>query len=101
MLNTAGEEALQYSITEGFLPLRQEIAAKMITYDVEAEPENIFPTNGSQQALDLIGRVFIDPGDVIVTDSPTYLGALQAFRAYEPQDRGASRGRRRRPDRSP
>jgi 2-aminoadipate transaminase len=85
VLRTAGAQALQYSITEGYLPLRQELAAKMHRYGVEAAPENIFPTNGSQQALDLIGRVFIDPGDVIVTDSPTYLGALQAFRPYEPR----------------
>lgn len=85
VLESAGQQALQYSTTEGYLPLRQELAAKMHKYGVEAEPENIFPTNGSQQALDLIGRVFIDPGDVIVTDSPTYLGALQAFRTYAPR----------------
>jgi len=85
VLRTAGQQALQYTITEGFLPLRQELAVKMHKYGVEAEPENIFPTNGSQQALDLIGRIFIDAGDVIVTDSPTYLGALQAFAAYEPR----------------
>ncbi|HVP57814.1 MAG TPA: PLP-dependent aminotransferase family protein [bacterium] len=85
VLRTAGQEALQYTITEGFLPLRQEIAKEMHQYGVEAEPPNIFPTNGSQQALDLIGRIFIDPGDVIVTDSPTYLGALQAFASYEPK----------------
>jgi 2-aminoadipate transaminase len=85
VLENAGEEALQYSVTEGVPLLRQEIAAKMRRYDVEAAPDNIFPTSGSQQALDFIGRVFIDPGDVIVTDSPTYLGALQAFRAYEPR----------------
>jgi DNA-binding transcriptional MocR family regulator len=70
VLRTAGEQALQYGITEGFPALRQELAVKMHKYGVEAEPENIFLTNGSQQALDLIGRVFIDPGDVIVTDSP-------------------------------
>jgi 2-aminoadipate transaminase len=57
----------------------------MHQYGIPAEPVNIFPTNGSQQALDLLGRIFINKGDVIVTGSPTYLGALQAFRAYEPR----------------
>jgi 2-aminoadipate transaminase len=85
VLRTNGQQALQYTITEGFAPLRQELAASMHLYGVEAEPQNIFLTNGSQQALDLLGRVFIDPGDVIITDSPTYLGALQAFKAYAPR----------------
>ena len=85
VLRTAGRQALQYSVTEGFLPLRQELAAKMLKYGVDAQAENIFPTNGSQQALDFMGRLFIDPGDMIVTDCPTYLGALQAFAAYQPR----------------
>lgn len=85
VLRTNGQQALQYTITEGILQLREDLAREMRTYGVEAEPANIFPTNGSQQALDLIGRIFIDPGDVIVTDSPTYLGALQAFASYAPR----------------
>jgi 2-aminoadipate transaminase len=85
VLNTDGERALQYSLTEGFLPLREALAEKMQRYGVDAEPQNILLTNGSQQALDLIGRIFIDEGDVIVTGNPTYLGALQAFKVYSPE----------------
>jgi 2-aminoadipate transaminase len=85
VLRTDGQRALQYSPTEGFLPLREALAEKMQKYGVPAESENILPTNGSQQALDLIGRVFIDPGDTIVTGKPTYLGALQAFKVYRPR----------------
>ncbi len=85
VLNTDGERALQYSLTEGLLPLREALAEKMQKYGVAAEPPNILLTNGSQQALDLLGRIFIDEGDVIVTGKPTYLGALQAFKVYSPR----------------
>ncbi len=78
-----GARALQYSTTEGHPPLRQYLVEKMREYDVPAEPENILLVNGSQQALDLIGKIFINPGDVILTEEPTYLGALQAFRSYQ------------------
>jgi 2-aminoadipate transaminase len=84
VLNTDGERALQYSLTEGLMPLREALAEKMGKYGIPVEPVNIMLTNGSQQALDLIGRVFIDEGDVIVTGAPTYLGALQAFKVYSP-----------------
>lgn len=85
VLNTDGQTALQYSLTEGLLPLREALSEKMQKYGVPAEPHNIMLTNGSQQALDLIGRIFIDEGDVIVTGNPTYLGALQAFKVYSPR----------------
>jgi 2-aminoadipate transaminase len=85
VLRTAGETALQYGLTEGFLPLREALAEKMQKYHVPCEPKNIMLTNGSQQALDLIGRVFIGPGDTIITGKPTYLGALQAFKVYKPR----------------
>jgi 2-aminoadipate transaminase len=85
VLNTDGQTALQYSLTEGLLPLREALSEKMQKYGVPAEPHNIMLTNGSQQALDLIGRIFIDEGDVIVTGKPTYLGALQAFKVYSPR----------------
>jgi 2-aminoadipate transaminase len=85
VLNTDGERALQYSLTEGLLPLREALAEKMGKYGIPVEPKNIMLTNGSQQALDLIGRIFIDEGDVIVTGAPTYLGALQAFKVYAPR----------------
>lgn len=84
VLNTDGERALQYSLTEGLLPLREALSEKMGKYGIPVEPKNIMLTNGSQQALDLIGRIFIDEGDVIVTGAPTYLGALQAFKVYSP-----------------
>lgn len=85
VLNTDGQTALQYSLTEGLLPLREALSEKMQKYGVPAERHNIMLTNGSQQALDLIGRIFIDEGDVIVTGNPTYLGALQAFKVYSPR----------------
>jgi 2-aminoadipate transaminase len=85
VLRTSGEKALQYGLTEGFTPLREELAEKMQKYGVPAEPQNILLTNGSQQALDLIGRIFIEAGDVVVTGKPTYLGALQAWKVYRPR----------------
>jgi 2-aminoadipate transaminase len=85
VLGTEGQQALQYGLTEGYMPLKEALAEKMKKYGVPAEPENILLTNGSQQALDLIGRIFIGKGDVIMTGKPTYLGALQAWRAYRPK----------------
>lgn len=81
-------EALQYSTTEGYLPLRQWIAGHMAARGVPASPDNILVTTGSQQALDLIGKLLLDPGSGVVTARPTYLGALQSFSAYEPQFSG-------------
>ncbi|WP_193335047.1 aminotransferase-like domain-containing protein [Devosia beringensis] len=76
-------EALQYSTTEGYAPLRQFLAAHMQALGVPARADNILVTTGSQQALDLIGKLLIDPGSTVLTARPTYLGALQAFAAYE------------------
>ena len=75
--------ALQYSTTEGYLPLREYLASYTSCPHFELEPDNILITSGSQQALDLIGKVFIDPGDPVLVESPTYLGALQAWNAYD------------------
>ena len=83
VLTHDGVRALQYGTTEGYPPLRQYLVEKMQEYDVPAEQENILLVNGSQQALDLIGKIFINPGDVILTEGPTYLGAIQSFRAYQ------------------
>jgi 2-aminoadipate transaminase len=83
VLEHDGPSSLQYSVTEGFPPLRQFLVEKMRKYGVPAEQENILIVNGSQQALDLVGKVFINPGDTILTDRPTYLGAIQAWSAYE------------------
>jgi DNA-binding transcriptional MocR family regulator len=77
-------EALQYSTTEGYLPLRQWIAARMSASGVACSPDHILITNGSQQGLDLIGKLLLDPGDKVLTARPTYLGALQSLSAFEP-----------------
>lgn len=83
ILSTCGPQALQYSTTEGHLPLREWLAESMRKYGLDVEPDNILMTNGSQQALDLIGKLFVDPGNCILTSAPTYLGALQAWNAYQ------------------
>jgi 2-aminoadipate transaminase len=85
VLENFGPQALQYSTTEGYLPLREMIARHAARYSVEVAPDNIMITSGSQQALDFIGRLFINRGDYIVVESPTYLGALQAWNAYGAQ----------------
>lgn len=85
VLQTAGKQALQYTTTEGYLPLREVIAEWSSRYGIHVEPDNILITSGSQQGLDLIGRLFINRGDYIVVESPTYLGALQAWNAYGAQ----------------
>lgn len=84
LLPRYGEKMLQYSTTEGFTPLREFLANYMQKYRVPAEIENIQITTGSQQALDLIGKVFINEGDYIITSKPTYLGALSAWTPFEP-----------------
>lgn len=83
VLATHGAQALQYSTTEGYLPLRELIVRHMRRYGIPAHPENVLITSGSQQALDLIGKIMINPGDLILTERPTYMGALQAWRAYQ------------------
>ena len=78
-----GQRALQYATTEGYVPLRRWIAARMnTTLGTALDEDNILITNGSQQGLDLSGKVFIDEGDVVLCESPTYLAAITAFRAY-------------------
>ena len=76
---------LQYSVSEGYLPLRQWIVRHMGTLGVACEAENVLITSGSQQALDFLGRMLLSPGDTALVTAPTYLGALQAFSAYEPR----------------
>jgi 2-aminoadipate transaminase len=75
--------ALQYGPTEGYTPLRQFICERMQRYGIDAEPANVVITNGAQQALDLIGKLLINPGDRVLVEEPTYLGALQAWNAYQ------------------
>jgi 2-aminoadipate transaminase len=79
VLTTNPSVALQYGPTEGYLPLRELIVAHMARYGILATVDNILITSGSQQALDLIAKLLINRGDRILVESPTYLGALQAF----------------------
>ncbi|MEA1912697.1 MAG: PLP-dependent aminotransferase family protein [candidate division WOR-3 bacterium] len=80
-----GEKMLQYGATEGVPELKEFLSEKMRKYGVPSEPENILLTSGSQQALDLIGKVFINEGDRVLVSEPTYLGALQAWWLYGPE----------------
>ncbi|HEX8032878.1 MAG TPA: PLP-dependent aminotransferase family protein [Ktedonobacterales bacterium] len=82
ILTQAGPTALQYGATEGYTPLRQLIAEQMRADGITVSAENVLITTGSQQALDLLGKVFLDPGDRVLVESPTYLAALQAWRTY-------------------
>ncbi len=78
-----GASALQYTTTEGYAPLREWIANRMnSTRGTDFDADNILLTNGSQQALDLSGKVFLDEGDTVLCESPTYLAAISAFKAY-------------------
>ncbi|RVA15840.1 PLP-dependent aminotransferase family protein [Mesorhizobium sp. M7A.F.Ca.CA.002.05.1.1] len=77
--------ALQYQVSEGYLPLRRWLAGQMGKLGVACDEANIFITSGSQQALDYLGKLFLSPGDTALVTWPTYLGALQAFNAYEPR----------------
>jgi len=84
-LSEGGRQALQYSTTEGHPPLRRWIAERMNTrMGAAVTPERILITSGSQQGLDLIGKILLDEGDVVLCESPTYLGAVNAFQAYRP-----------------
>jgi 2-aminoadipate transaminase len=86
VLTEDGEDVLQYSTTEGYLPLRQYIAERYLKRKgLKISPDEILITNGSQQALDLIGKVFLNKGDQIVVERPGYLGTLQAFAVFEPE----------------
>lgn len=82
VLRDQGAQALQYGPTDGYLPLREMIARYTARFGIEVTPENILITSGSQQALDLVGKIFINRGDRILVECPTYLGALQAWNAY-------------------
>lgn len=84
-MRTEGRQALQYAPTEGYLPLREKITERMAKVHVKADPDHILITNGSQQGLDFSGKLFVNPGDLIALERPSYLGAINAFKAYEPQ----------------
>ncbi len=85
VLQTRGREALQYSTTEGYAPLREWIAARLSTPQAPVSPEEVLVVSGSQQGLDLLAKALIDPGDTVLVETPTYLGALQAFSLFDPR----------------
>ena len=97
VLREKGAIALQYGPTEGEAPLREEIAKWMSREKGTIKPENILITAGSQQGLDIVSKVFLDPNDIVVMELPTYIGGLQAFSSYRakmigvPQDDGGMR----------
>ncbi|MCA1855125.1 PLP-dependent aminotransferase family protein [Massilia oculi] len=85
VLSETGKVALQYGPTDGYAPLREWIANSLSTEGSRILPEQILMTSGSQQALDLLGKVLIDEGSRVLVETPSYLGALQAFSVYRPE----------------
>jgi DNA-binding transcriptional MocR family regulator len=86
ILRTRARVALQYSPTEGFQPLREQIAGRMnALWSTRLSAEDILVTTGSQQGLDLIAKLWIDEGDAVICESPTYLGAVMAFNVFKPR----------------
>jgi 2-aminoadipate transaminase len=85
VLTDAGKVALQYGPTDGYLPLRQWIADRLSEGGAKIVPEQVLMVSGSQQALDLLGKVLIDEGSKVLVETPSYLGALQAFSVYRPE----------------
>jgi 2-aminoadipate transaminase len=83
VLRDSPREALQYAASEGYAPLREWVAAELAAQGLKADASRVLITTGSQQGLDLVGKVLIDPGSSVAVESPTYLGALQAFAPYE------------------
>src|ERR1035438_1743536 len=82
-LHENGASALQYSPSEGFAPLREILAAESRRRGIDCSAEDILITTGSQQPLDLAGKIFLDAGDCVLTESPTYMAAIQAFQTFE------------------
>ncbi|AXA90084.1 PLP-dependent aminotransferase family protein [Massilia sp. YMA4] len=85
VLSTTGKTALQYGPTDGYMPLRQWIADSLSVNGAKIVPEQVLMVSGSQQALDLLGKVLIDEGSRVLVETPSYLGALQAFSVYRPE----------------
>ncbi|MEO8170989.1 MAG: PLP-dependent aminotransferase family protein, partial [Oxalobacteraceae bacterium] len=85
VLTQQGKIALQYGPTDGYGPLREWVADRLSTSDAKILPEQVLMVSGSQQALDLLGKVLIDEGSKVLVETPSYLGALQAFSVYRPQ----------------
>ena len=83
LVSTNGTEALQYGSGQGHPLLREQICEVMALEGIRANPDDVIVTTGSQQALDLISRIFIDPGDVVLVEAPSYVGALGTFSQYQ------------------
>ncbi|MDP4864539.1 MAG: PLP-dependent aminotransferase family protein [Candidatus Nanopelagicaceae bacterium] len=83
LIREHGQEALQYGSGQGHPQLREQICDVMALEGIKANPDDVLITTGSQQALDLISRIFIDPGDVVLVEAPSYVGALGTFAQYE------------------
>jgi DNA-binding transcriptional MocR family regulator len=85
LIKRDGKKVLQYSSTEGLYELRKIISDRMNRFNIACSPENILITNGSQQGLEFTGKLFIDDGDIVICENPSYIGALNAFRVYNPK----------------
>ncbi|MFS0824564.1 PLP-dependent aminotransferase family protein [Bacillus sp. 1P02SD] len=79
----SGNRSLQYGMTPGFMPLRELISQRVLNKGIQTNPENILLTTGAQQAIDLFSRIMISPGDVVLTENPTFFAAVQSFESYE------------------
>jgi 2-aminoadipate transaminase len=85
LMSGSDRNILQYANTEGYLPLREKIAERYSRKGLKIDPRNILITNGSQQGLDLLGKIFINEGDAVLMEEPGYLGAIQAFSIFHPR----------------
>ena len=83
LLRSQGTQILQYGTTEGWGPLRESMAEVVAPRGIACKPENVLILTGSSQGIELFTKVMIDPGDVILCEAPTFLGALQTFHSYE------------------
>jgi DNA-binding transcriptional MocR family regulator len=96
--SSAVNSALQYSVSEGYKPLREWLVKQMADLGIPCALDNVFIVSGSQQGLDYLGKLFLSPNDTALVTWPTYLGALQAFNAYEPSYDQLTPGGNRTPD---
>ena len=85
VMDEQGRAAMQYGPTDGYLRLREQICERVAAKNnIHTDPDHVFVTAGSQQGLDFLGKLFLNPGDVVVLESPSYLGAINAFKQYQP-----------------
>lgn len=84
VLQQSGRSALQYGPTEGYAPLRAWVAEDLKRVGAQVSPDEVLIVSGSQQALDMLGKLFIDPGSKVLLEAPSYLGAIQSFSLFEP-----------------